>query len=141
MWRDVFGERQWCGRDIFVQEVDIVAFRIRRIIVEREIAGQHSIQNNTATPDVHLLACIERVTHHKFWRSVARASATGLHQIASSHPFRVEAVQLEFSNKVFVGQIIFNLVGKLIDRVEGVREPKICDDDIPILVEQEDFPV
>lgn len=32
---DVLRERQWCRNDVFVQEVNVVAFRVRRVVIER----------------------------------------------------------------------------------------------------------
>lgn len=43
MWRDIFGEGERCRNDIFVQQVDVVAFRVGWIVIEGEIAGEHGI--------------------------------------------------------------------------------------------------
>jgi hypothetical protein len=34
VWRDVFGECEWGGYNIFIQKIDVIAFGIGRIIVE-----------------------------------------------------------------------------------------------------------
>ena len=41
--RDVIGEGKRDGNDVLVQEVDVVALGIRRVIVERQEAREHSV--------------------------------------------------------------------------------------------------
>jgi hypothetical protein len=40
---DIFGEGEWCRNDIFIEEVDIVAFGVRWVIVEWKIPCKHCI--------------------------------------------------------------------------------------------------
>lgn len=35
MWRDVVWEYKWCGDNVSIQEVDVVAFGVGRVVVER----------------------------------------------------------------------------------------------------------
>lgn len=39
----VFRKRKRSGDNVFIQKVDVVPFRIRWIVVEREITCQHSV--------------------------------------------------------------------------------------------------
>lgn len=43
VWCNIFGEREWCGYDVLVQKIDVVALGIRWVVVERKVAGQHGI--------------------------------------------------------------------------------------------------
>lgn len=36
---DVFGECERCGDDVLVEEVDVVTFRIRWIVIEGKVTG------------------------------------------------------------------------------------------------------
>lgn len=40
---DVFGERERRGDNVLVQEIDVVALGIRWIVVEWQVASQHSV--------------------------------------------------------------------------------------------------
>jgi hypothetical protein len=43
MRSDIFGERERSRRNVFVEEVDVVAFRVRWVVIERKIARQHGV--------------------------------------------------------------------------------------------------
>ena len=40
---DIFGEGQRSADDVFVEEVDVVAFGVRWVVIERKVACKHGI--------------------------------------------------------------------------------------------------
>jgi hypothetical protein len=45
MWRHIFGEGKWSVDNILVQKIDVIAFRVGWVVVEWQIASEHSILN------------------------------------------------------------------------------------------------
>lgn len=43
MWRNVLGEGKRSGHDVFVEQVDVVAFGVGWVVVKRQIPGEHGI--------------------------------------------------------------------------------------------------
>jgi hypothetical protein len=43
---NIFGEGERGGNDVFVKEIDVVSIGVCGIVVEREIASQHSVLHN-----------------------------------------------------------------------------------------------
>lgn len=41
--RNIFGEGQRRGNNVFVQQVDVITLWVRRIVVKRQIASKHGI--------------------------------------------------------------------------------------------------
>jgi hypothetical protein len=40
---DIFRKGQWRAHDVLVQQIDVVAFRVRRIIIKWQVAGEHCV--------------------------------------------------------------------------------------------------
>jgi hypothetical protein len=136
--RDIFGEGEGGGADVFIKKVDVVSFRIGWIIVKREIAGQHRVlpvrhacawglgyQDDTATPDVDFSACVQPICHYEFRSCIAGASATRLHQIPRS-PI------IGWCNDIVI------ILAQFLD-IKRIGKSKVCDDNVSILVQQEIF--
>lgn len=135
---DIFGEGEGCRADVFIEKIDVVSLGIGWIIVKREIARQHRVlpirdtyacglgyQDDTATPDVDFPACVQPICNDEFRSCIARASATRLHQISCSSI-------IGWCNDVIV------VLAQFLD-IKRIRESKVCDDDVSILVQQEIF--
>lgn len=43
MWCYIFGEGQRCADNVLVEEIDVIAFWIGRIVVKGKVASKHSI--------------------------------------------------------------------------------------------------
>lgn len=78
---DVVGERQWGVDDIFVQEVNVVSVRVGRVVVEGEVTGQHSVEDDAATPNVHGGPDVHAVGNDKFGSGITRGPTTCLHEL------------------------------------------------------------
>ena len=78
--RDVVGERQRGVDNILVQQVDVVSVGVGRVIVEGEVTGQHSVEDNTATPNIHGRSNVPAVGNDEFGSGVTRGPTTRLHE-------------------------------------------------------------
>ena len=77
---NVIGEGQWGVDNIFVQQVNVVSVGVGRVVVEGEVTGQHSVEDDTATPNVHGGSDVHAVGNDKFGSSITRGPTTCLHE-------------------------------------------------------------
>lgn len=74
-------ELKWGVDDVSIELVDVVAIRVGRIVVERKVAAQHRVEDDTTAPDVDGAPDVHALTHDQLGRGVARAATTGAHEI------------------------------------------------------------
>lgn len=86
---DPVGEGEGGVDDVLVEEVDIVAFRVGRIVVVGEVAGEHGVEDDAATPHVDRRSDVLALLDDELGRCVAGRAARRRHQVA---PSVVEAV-------------------------------------------------
>lgn len=94
-------------------------------------------QYDTATPNIHLPACIQSVAHNQLWSRIARTTAASLHEITPPHPLDVYSIQSHPLHELFICQVIFNLLSQFVDWVEIVGETKIGNDNVAVSIEQQ----
>lgn len=80
--RNPFRERERGVDDVLVQQVDVVAVGVRRIVVKGQVSGQHGVQDDAARPDVDGAADVPSILDDELRGGVARAAAARSHQIA-----------------------------------------------------------
>ena len=125
-WCDVLGERERRAHNVLVQQVDVVAFGVGRIVVVRKIACQHGVQYDATAPDVHLASAVPALAHDELRRGVARAAATRLHQVAAQPP----------TGSVHqLAQAVVVVCGRC--RVKDVCEAKVGYDDVAVAVKKQ----
>jgi len=81
---DVVGEGEGRVDDILVEEIDIVTIGVGRVVVEGEISCQHSVEDDTATPDINCASDVETLADNKLRCSITGASAGRLHEVVST---------------------------------------------------------
>ena len=81
---DIVGEGKRGGHNVLVQHIDIVAVRVRGVVVERQVAGEHGIQDHAARPHVDGRADVHAVLHDELRRRVARTAAARRHQVVAA---------------------------------------------------------
>ena len=79
--RDVLWEGERSVYDVFIEEVDVVAVGVGGVIVEREVASEHGVEDDTTAPDVDCTADVEAFADDELWGGIARAATTSLHEI------------------------------------------------------------
>lgn len=154
MGGNVFGECERSVDDVLVQEVDVVALGVRRIIIEGKIACQHRVlsscqlqsclyhqsscthQDNTATPHVNLSTGVKRVTNNELGCSVARTAATRLHQITLPCAVGLDPIKPQLFDEFTITKVQFLLFGKLFFGVEGVCEAEVGNDNVAVTVQK-----
>lgn len=81
--RDPLGERERRVDDVFVEEVDIVAFGVGGIVVVREVASQHRVEDDSTTPNVHGRSYVLALLDDELGSGVAWRSTRRGHEIVS----------------------------------------------------------
>jgi len=87
--------------------------------------GKRHHQNDTTTPYIHFSAGIKSIRGNEFGSSVAWTTAACLHQIS------------DFSVLLCSQDVIVIFVDFI--RIESISKPKVCNDDVPILIKQKIF--
>ena len=102
-------------------------------IVENGTARTY--QDHTATPHVNFATGVKGVTDDQLRRRITGAAAAGLHEITSA--VAICALQPQLFYVFLVAQVEFDLFAQLIVGIERVGETEICNDDIPVAVQEQ----
>ena len=138
MRRDVDREDERCVADVLVEKVDVVALGVVRIVIEGEVAGQHSVEDDTTAPDVHLAAAVQAITNDKFRSGVARTSARSSHHVSMFVAILIGSTQTVLLEKVVVLELaILNVfVIAASHRIKGVGKAKVGNNNVLVVVKE-----
>ena len=84
LWADIVRKRQRRRHNVLVQHIDVVAVRVRGIVVKRQVAGEHRVQDHTARPHVDGRTDIQPVLYDELGRRVAGRATARRHEVVAA---------------------------------------------------------